>query len=180
MPRAPYRRITAELPQLLRLLEAGASDVDVAELAADLRVVSWRQSETEFPGSIYLTIEPPDESVGELVAEGVADDAVSAWVSGFLARDDQRHNVDKVAAARRSEAHIFLLLPGFTTAPWDVQLALLRDGALTPTGTPRLPDGVTHVWLMSGWSTGPVFSWSAAEGWRRHEKVEPLEDPAGG
>lgn len=55
---------------------------------------------------------------------------------------------------------------------WDVQLALLRDGASGPVGTPRLPDSITHVWLMSGWSTGLVFSWSAGTGWRRYENVD--------
>lgn len=89
-PTARAKRLRAELPGLLGRLE----DADIREVrlslrrnetdsfAAELRdlgIVGVHQSGTEFPGSIYLTIELPIERSGGFVDETGA--AVPPWSS---------------------------------------------------------------------------------------------------
>lgn len=179
-PAARLKRLREGLPPLLRRLE----DLNVREVYVDeyrgrmqspfnaeveaLRVVSARRSGTSVPGSIYLTVELPSERSGGVVPD--TGDALATWVSGWLGEPEQHHNVEKVLAAGRQEAHLFVILPGFTPAPFEAVDVLMRDGGPLPTVPPSLPAGITHLWLVGTWSTGDVFRWDGSR-WLRSQKV---------
>jgi hypothetical protein len=78
--------------------------------------------------------------------------------------------LEKLRAARHAERHLFVLLPGFTTAPFSASDLLMRPNAPLPDTAPRLPDGLTDVWIMSTWSAGDVFHYGDGR-WARSGKV---------
>ncbi len=85
--------------------------------ARDLGIVSGNQSATtSFPGSIYLTIEQPHERTGGVVDR--TGSAVPSWVPAFLHDPHQGDVLSKLARSGTSDRHAFILLPGFTTAPF--------------------------------------------------------------
>lgn len=63
-----------------------------------------------------------------------------------------------------------ILFPGFTTAPFVASDVLMRPNGSLPSNAPHLPAGITHLWLMSTWSTGDLFHWTGTD-WLRHPKV---------
>jgi hypothetical protein len=105
-------------------------------------------------------------------------DPLAIWLGEWLAQPSQAHNVRKLAASDARERHVFVLVPGFTSAPFAVIDLLIAVNAPLPTIPPVLPSEVTHVWAMSGWSTGDGFRWSPDTGWTRFTKVEPPGLPA--
>jgi len=182
-PKARAKRLRAELPGLLAGLEsAGLSEVDRRRermtpginAASDLGVISAHQGASDYAGSIYVTIDLPAERSGGVVAQtgnGLAD-----WIGHWAAQPEQLHNVEKLRKSSADWRHLFVLLPGFTTAPFAVSDLLMRAGAPSPVTPATLPPGVTHVWAMSTWSSGDGFFWSTAEGWTRFAKVFEVED----
>jgi hypothetical protein len=50
---------------------------------------------------------------------------------------------------------------------------LWRDPAPLPTIRPLLPAEVTHVWMMSTWTSGSALYWSEKEGWSLVDKRLP-------
>ena len=79
-PSARAKRVRQELPALLQALEASGvrevrtlrdSTSGVALAARLLDVVTMRQSDTQYPGSIYITLELPIERTGGFVAATV-------------------------------------------------------------------------------------------------------------
>lgn len=180
-PTARAKRLLKELPAFLRELEGqGVTEIarqrrrqEVPESmegrARALGIVSGNQSGTDFPGSIYLTIEQPHERTGGAVDS--TGSAVPGWVRNFLLDSHQSDVLGKLARSRARERHAFILLPGFTTAPFGVVDMLLRDeDDVVPTTPPDLPDPVTHVWLMAFWSAGSGLRWSPNGGWERFER----------
>lgn len=127
------------------------------------------QSGTNFSGSIYITLTLPAERTGGAVAS--TGDAIAHWIGTWLARPEQADNLRKLRSAEGAERHVFVLLRGFTTASFAVVDPLMRSGGPLPTVDPELPSPVTHVWVMSTWSAGDGFRWSADSGWIRFAKV---------
>ncbi len=182
-PAARAKRLRKELPVLLAELESlnipelrrgwnqdGALDV----IADDLGVADAFQGDTGFPGSIYITLELPAERSGGLVAETGC--ALAGWIGDFL-RDAHQHDVlEKLTRSGASERHAFVFLPGFTTAPFPVSDLLMRTGAPLPIEQPRLPPEVTHVWIVSMWSSGVGFRWSPENGWLAFDKASGAND----
>lgn len=176
---ARARRIERELPELLAQLEKleirevrprrrrGVLD----DLASDLGIVSAGQSDTDFPGSIYITLDLGPERSGGWVAD--TGDALASWLGHFLKEPKQKDVRDKLVSSGAPERHAFVYLPGFTTAPFSASDLLMRDGAPLPVEDPRLPDEVTHVWAVSTWSSGDGFRWSPEDGWARFAKTVP-------
>jgi len=176
---ARARRIERELPDLLAQLEKleirevrprrrrGALD----DVASDLGIVSAGQSGTDFPGSIYITLQLAAERSGGFVAD--TGDALASWLGQFLNEPKQKDVRDKLASSGAPERHAFVYLPGFTTAPFSASDLLMRDGAPLPVEGPRLPDAVTHVWAVSTWSSGAGFRWSPEDGWAKFAKTVP-------
>lgn len=180
LPSARAKRIRLELPALLRQLErSGVGEVRAAAswrpaeglLATlrDLDIVRMHQSGTDFPGSIYVTLELPIERTGGFVADN--GDALANWIGEFL-HDDARADVRrKLWTAGTTERHAFVILPGFATAEFAVVDVLMRDDCGLPTVDPSLPDEITHVWAVSTWRSGMGMRWSPDAGWTYFDKV---------
>jgi hypothetical protein len=129
-PTTRAKRLLKELPAFLRQLEGqGITEVarrrgrqesseTLEKRARALGIVSGHQSGTDFPGSIYFTIEQPHERTG-----GMADrtgSAVPGWIREFLLDPHQSDVLDKLARSGAREQHAFILIPGFTNAPFGV------------------------------------------------------------
>lgn len=178
LPTARAKVLRQDLPDLLRALErVGQTELfgewraidPLAHQAARLGIARARQGETAFAGSIYVTIELPADRVGGVVAS--TGDAVAGWLDHWLQEPQQQDNVGKLERAQVEERHLFVLVPGFTTAPFSVADLLMRDEAPLPTIPLALPPPISHLWIMSTWRSGAVFRWSNATGWRCSRKV---------
>lgn len=184
---ARARRLGRELPDLLGQLEK----MEVRELrpgrtrltpgpfdarATELGIVSAGQSGTDFPGSVYITLDLPTERSGGFVAD--TGDALAIWIGDYLHEPETQDVRDKLRNSGADERHAFVYLPGFTTAPFSASDLLMRNGAPLPTIPPRLPAEVTHVWAVSTWASGDGFRWSPEGGWSKFGKVHP--DTEGG
>ncbi len=177
-PAANAKRLKQHLPNLLAALELrGIRDINRGSLcsvadedaASMMHVARAHRGDTANPGSIYITIELPSERAGGAVAS--TGDELACWLSAWAQGKDQRHNVEKLLRAGTPERHLFVLFPGFTSAPFGVSDLLLRPDAPAPEVDPRLPAGVTHVWAMSTWTSGDGFFWSPELGWTRFPKI---------
>ncbi|MEV7090273.1 hypothetical protein AB0O07_31065 [Streptomyces sp. NPDC093085] len=177
-PTARAKRIRSELPRLLASLEAmGVPQIsevhspteDLVERVERLGIISAYQSPTDFPGSVYFTISLPPERSGGWVPD--TGDAFSQWVSNWLSEPSQSDNLGKLRRSGAVERHLFLLLPGFTTAPFEALDPLMRPDGPLPTLPPQLPKEITHLWAMSSWNTGDGFRWSPSAGWTRFRKI---------
>ena len=76
---------------------------------------------------------------------------VVPWLSSFLDQPDKQDYVAKLRRQDADERHLFLLVG--EAAPFDVQHALSRPGP-SPDHAFALPDGLTHLWLASRYSSG--------------------------
>lgn len=179
LPNAWGRRVKSDLPALLAELERrevrcvddmSVPSRDLLERAQRLGVVSAYQSpKTDHPGSVYYTIELPSERDGGIVA--ATGDAFARWVGSWLRMPSQADNLVKLRRSGASERHLFLVLPGFTTAPFDAYCPLMINGGSLPTVAPSLPEEITHLWAMSTWDAGDVFFWERSRGWERFQKA---------
>lgn len=103
--------------------------------------------------------------------------AVPGWVRDFLLDPHQGDVLGKLARSGASERHAFILVPGFSIAPFGVVDMLWRDeDDVVPTTSPHLPNQVTHIWLMAFWTTGSGLRWSPDRGWERFERQFRIED----
>lgn len=186
-PTARAKRILEELPGLLQELEGqGITEIPsrprgrkvlepIERRARALGILSGNQSGTDFPGSIYLTIEQSADRTGGVVDS--TGSAVPSWVRDFLMEPNQSDVLSKLARSGAIERHAFILVPGFSTAPFGVVDMLWRDNDdVVPTMLPDLPDQVTHVWLMGFWTVGSGLRWSPDRGWERFKRQFAVGD----
>lgn len=179
-PTARAKRLLSHLPAFLLELETeGVAEIgrrgrheapgSVEYRARHFGITVGDQSPTDFPGSIYLTIERPSERTG-----GIVDNtgrAVSLWVPRFLLDAHQRDVLAKLARSGVPERHAFIIVPAFSTAPFGVIDMLWRGQEdVVPQDAPVLPPEVTHIWLMSLWTIGSGLRWSPGRGWERFER----------
>ncbi|NYJ73644.1 hypothetical protein [Allobranchiibius huperziae] len=163
------KRLKKDLPGLLRAMEAGEADHQtVTGRMTDLGVVSAHQGSTDFPGSIYVTLQQDAERTGGAVP--LTGNVLVHWFDEWIEKDAQRDNVEKLRTAELPEKHLFVLLPGFTTAPFGASDVLMRPDGPLPEVAPRLPEGITNIWFMSTWTTGKLFHFGHG-GWTRSVKV---------
>ncbi|MEJ5913127.1 hypothetical protein [Pseudokineococcus sp. 1T1Z-3] len=178
-PNARANRLIRDLPDLLLELEArGITSVrplpwgpttPADKRAQSLGIVSGDQGDTAFPGSIYLTIERASELTGGIRDAGGAQ--VAPWVRDFLTAPSQADVLVKLERSGADQRHAFIVLPGFTTAPFAVVDMLMREiDEVAPTTRLVLPDQVTHVWLMTSWVVGSGLRWSPEGGWSRFRR----------
>ncbi|MFK5584155.1 hypothetical protein [Serinicoccus sp. LYQ131] len=186
-PTARAKRLLKDLPAFLEELE-GREITEIPRQrrrhegpkslegrARALGIVSGNQSSTDFPGSIYLTIEQSPERTGGVVDS--TGSAVPRWVRDFLLDPHQSDVLGKLERSGASERHAFILVPGFSIAPFGVVDMLWRDDrSAVPTTRPHLPEPVTHVWLMAFWTVGSGLRWSPDSGWERFERHFEIED----
>jgi hypothetical protein len=137
--------------------------------AAELRIISARQSETDFPGSIYVFPELPIDRIAGFV--GDTGDPLAGWLGAFLSEPKLADVRMKLAESNADETHAFVVVPGFTPAPFTVVYVLTRGDVSIPTFDPVLPDEVSHVWAASEWATGAGFGWSPDKGWFTFNKI---------
>jgi hypothetical protein len=184
LPSCRVRQLKAELPTLLRRLEAtGITSLDLANwptsawlepLTERLGIASAHQEGTSQPGSVYLTLELASERVGALVSTN--GDAIAAWCGDFLCEPKQADVLDKLRRSGASERHAFIFVPGLTPAPWPVPDLLMADPVPLPTLAPDLASEVTHAWVTSTWSTTTGLRWSPDAGWRHFSKTVVAAD----
>jgi hypothetical protein len=177
-PMARAKTLRARLPALLLELERVGrrelrtsrhhSDHLSAEAAA-LGVASAYQSGTDYPGSIYTTIELPIERSGGFVAD--TGDTLADWLGEFLVDEDRQDVRGKLRASALHERHVFVIVPGFATADFSVTDLLVRDGAPLPSRAPQMPMEMTHVWVASTWLTGSGMRWEVDTGWSHFDKI---------
>lgn len=147
---------------------------DVRDTAQRLGIHHAMQSPTDFLGSVYFTINLPNEMSGGVVPED--GDALCSWIEEWINHPDRSRKIKKLQKSAAPERHLFVILPGFTDAPFEAYDVLMRDHGPLPLKNPDLPEGVTHLWAMSTWRSGDVFRWSERSGWCRSKKV--FEVPA--
>jgi hypothetical protein len=170
-PTCRAKRLRHELPDLLRILETvatGSKRQEAIERLHRLNVVSAHRNGTDFPGSIYVTLQRDGERTGGVVP--ATGSGLVSWLNGWMCEPAQEHNLEKLRTAEAAERHLFVLFPGFTTAPFSASDLLMRGDAPLPEVSPALPEGITDVWLMSTWSTGDVFHYGG-RGWTRASQV---------
>jgi hypothetical protein len=181
LPSTRARKLHKQLPDLLEELEhEGVSVVRGGRTSADrfrasagkLGVAEARQGPTAHPGSIYVMIDQPLKQIAGFVPD--TGDPLAAWLSEWLAEPSQHDNIRKLGRSDAGAKHVFVLVPGFTPAPFAVIYLLIESGAPLPTVPPVLPSGITHVWAMSMWGSGDGFRWSPDDGWVRFVKVTVL------
>jgi hypothetical protein len=179
-PSTRAKNLLRQLPELLRSLErAGIQNVHGnptstdahAVLAGQLRIVQASQAGTSYPGSIYVM--PPERLAQMGGYSPITGDPLAQWLSGWIPDPSRVDNIRKLAGSGMTERHLFVLVPGFNPAPFAVNDLLISPGAPLPRIPPALPAEVTHIWVMSTWSTGDGFRWSAATDWERFIKVPP-------
>jgi len=181
--RAKWR--AKQIPRYLAELEAaGVREVNVeagavitgrwAPRARDLGITHVFQSDTDFPGSVYFSPDLLLERSGGFVP--LNGDPIAAWVGNFL-RDERPDVVNKLGRSNAAERHAFVLVPGFTTAPFAVSVLLTTQHIALPVIDPQLPTEVTHVWVVGMWHDVDGCYWDPAIGWSR---VRTPPAPGGG
>ncbi len=73
-------------------VDAGPEREDAIKRLHGLEVVSANRSGTDFPGSIYITLQRSSERTGGVVAG--AGDGLVAWLDAWLREPAQEHNLD--------------------------------------------------------------------------------------
>jgi hypothetical protein len=97
-------------------------------------------------------------------------DAIATWVGKFLRQPQQADVLAKLDRSKAVQRYAFIILPGFSTAPFTVTDLLWRQDGPLPTASPALPAEVTHVWIVATWNVGRGLRWSPEEGWASFSK----------
>lgn len=182
-PRARAKRVRSELPALLLEFERqGVRDLRDAptsarERARRLGVGHAHQGGTDFPGSIYITVELPTERSGGMAP--TTGDPLATWLGEYLHGDDQADVLRKLEASGTGERHAVVFVPSFPVATFPVIDLLMREGSPLPLRDPDLPKEISHVWAFSSWSSGDAFHWSPLKRWQRFSKF-PGDDASEG
>ena len=180
-PSARAKTLSTELRPLLADLEAaGQPSVDVElggvvegtweQRASDLRIVHLFQGRTDYPGSVYISVEPR-ESAGMVAPTG---DAIAAWIGDYL-RVQRPDVLAKLARSGVEERHAFVLVPMFTTAPFAVTELLMNQHARSSVVPPQLPTEATHVWVVGAFYDVEGFYWAPGIGWSPVRTPSPPE-----
>ena len=90
-------------------------------------------------------------------------------VSDLLVEPHVARRAAKVATARRvDERHLFVgIAEGGLPAP--LYLRLSAPLGLLPVEPPRVPDGLTHLWLTTEWRGSPLLAWDRDAGWSTYQ-----------
>lgn len=158
-PAAKVKDLKRDLPSVLRSLEGNPNDPAAQAKLKSLGIQDACQGGTSFPGSIYVMPWQDTSRTGGVVSENA--NGVVNWFNGWVSTDEQMHNVEKLRRSGAAEKHLAVVLPAFTPAPFEAVDPLMRDDVLAPDIAPRLPDGITHVWVMSTWTVGVGFRWDS-------------------
>jgi hypothetical protein len=173
-PSARGKRIIAELPGMCRRLEnqrlqdiRDSADA-LYEFAESLGIRSLRQLDTDYPGTIYVTIEQPAERTGGMVPQ--TGEPLALWLAEYLEGEDREDVRTKLVKSGLTERHAVVFVPSLSIAPYPVMDLLFRDDPPLPEAAPVLPKEISHVWSFSAWSSGVAFHWDPARGWTGFSK----------
>jgi hypothetical protein len=183
LPTARAKRVRKELPPLLEMLERSGikefhlghfrADPALVQLAGDLGVSDLYQSDTNFPGSIYPTVELGSDRSGGMVAE--TGEALGTWVGEFLLGDQRSDVREKLLRSGAEERHAFVIVPSFARVGFSVMELLMRDDAPLPEAPPALPVEVNRLWATSSWSSARGMRWSPDQGWSYFDKMVDVD-----
>lgn len=150
----------------IRTFDATAAPSSAAKALVDAGISSAIQSGTDFPGSVYFTIDEPQALFSD-------PQALVSWASDYFCGPLTQDVRQKLAASGAPERHVFVLLPGFTLAPAEAVDVLLQDPPVLPSSPLSLPAEFTHAWLASTWSFGHGLRWSEGARWTSFSKLQP-------
>ncbi len=98
-------------------------------------------------------------------------DVVSDWVTEMLVDPDYADTTQKLLALEADERHVFIMSGSRTPFGADERLRRLSDAI--PMRPPSIPEGISHVWVVSQFGGGPAGLWIRGKGWLR-VTVPPL------
>jgi hypothetical protein len=183
LPSTRAKNLVRQLPGLLRGAEqAGLRTVrgnresadQLASLAGRLGIIEASQGFVKQPGRIIvMPPERPEQTGGYVPDTG---DPLAQWLGAWIADPSRPDNLSKLAGSGVAGRHLFVLLPGFNSAPFAVNQLLAQPNAPLPVTPPVLPPQITHAWVMSTWDSGDGFRWSPDTGWSRFQKAGPTDD----
>jgi hypothetical protein len=183
---------------------AGVSGTWVVQLPrtfhpADMRKVEERLRRCEERKAMHLgELAADGDDNGQLTRQGVRADLIEATgarvhfvllptagpvgpgpvglpreLDAVLSTDRIQSKVEKLAASGLAERHLFLVvLPGTFRHPVFDNLAF--SGPL-PEAAPRLPGGLSQVWLLTGVRAGGVVRAISGERWRRDDPYGAID-----
>ena len=109
-----------------------------------------------------------NEVIGGFVGDGSLE--LPDLVNTALREEKMQGKLDKLAASGYEERHLFLYIRplAFSYAAYDN----LSFGGPLPCGLPRLPDGLSQLWIASGLKKGGVVRAIAGREWRREHPFD--------
>jgi hypothetical protein len=171
---ADYRRVRAQIPSILEdvpvawFSDGREPDEDLLlDYNCDYALVCHL---LEAVGVVYLQVLSNEPGIIRLSTEGWNswDDPIGLipWISRVLERE--RDVSDKLQRHGGEQRHAFIWASPGTS--WQVNSVLRNDDddePAIPDEAPRLPSGVTHLWVASVMSRRDVLYWSPTAGWKR-------------
>ena len=164
---ASIKRLYAELPGLIASIsEAGSLELviygswprgEVADTARRLGVERIAQVDRREPARAVFFI----GGEGGLVPS--EPDVITDWIDKMLADEDYHDTTAKLLSLEADERHVFLMSGDRTPFGADERLRRLVEGL--PTRFPKVPAGITHVWVVSRFGDGRAGLWGANTGW---------------
>ncbi len=100
---------------------------------------------------------------GGVVDESPAD--LPAAVEDLLAVDVVARHLPKLLSHPADEHHLFVII-GHGGLPEPQYMAMMTAVASIPPTIPNVPDGLTHLWLTTGY--GPSLLCCTPSGWTEH------------
>ena len=91
-------------------------------------------------------------------------DMIVDWVEGVLLSHDFKDSWTKLLPFECDEKHVFFMTSNRT--PFGIDELLRRPAR--PMRTPKLPGGLTHIWIISRYGDASAISWFEEAGWQHH------------
>ena len=169
-------RLYSDLQGLIdSLVVGGVSRLDVfqswprdefAQSARRLGIEHIAQVTTEDPaGAVFFLPSPP----GGFIPENP--DVIVDWIEGVLNDPDYHDVTQKLLRVASSERHVFILTGSRTEAGVDERLRRIEESL--PDRPPKLPAGITHLWLAPRFGPPVGAMWCVDTRWT----VQPLVIP---
>ncbi len=167
------RRLEAEIEDLVGSLETSGLTF---ETVADLRVLNTHPdpnvNRLVALGVVMLSSRPatmPDHGAVRLSPPGIEGpvhirwEPVLDWIANTLVSPQLNDVRSKLARTGADERHAFLGIS--FSSPGDVYFALSMEEHSLPREPPKLPDEITHLWLMQAPPLGRCLAWFPDRGW---------------
>jgi hypothetical protein len=119
------------------------------------------------PGPVYVM---PDLE-GGFIDEAI--DGLNAAVEDLLAVPHIAGHIPKLLAHQADEHHLFVITEA-GSLPGSLWITLMAEVTAPPPAPPRLPDGLTHLWVTTGY--GPSLLCATPDGWTDHPVSQPPTD----